>query len=337
LTHWPSTSGHFVVVTPGERDALWVKNPNNQPLAAILAPETSCSWGAEGSEKLAIAELVRRGAGGKRVGIIGSYGHNLHERLTAAGITPVDMGRAYTRLRLVKSAEELDWLRIGCALTDLGVEALVRHAADGVDEYDLSDAIERAYVPWGGLTQIHYTSATSMAAPDACVPSQIARRRTIRTGDALVTEIAASFWSYPGQVQRTIAVGAEPTPLFADLHACAEEALVAILKVLRPGAHVEQVLDAASSIDRAGFTICDDLLHGYGGGGYLPPILGTRERPSASVPDMRFEENMTIVVQPSVMTRDGRAGVQTGELFLVTADGPQRLHTTPTGFLRAAS
>ncbi len=40
---------------------------------------------------------------------------------------------------------------------------------------------------------------------------------------------------------------------------------------------------------------------------------------------------MTLVVQPNVVTADGRAGVQTGELLQVTADGPQRLHAFPQG------
>ena len=42
---------------------------------------------------------------------------------------------------------------------------------------------------------------------------------------------------------------------------------------------------------------------------------------------------MTLVVQPNVVTRDGRAGVQTGELLLVTEAGPQRLHAFPRGLL----
>jgi Xaa-Pro aminopeptidase len=336
LTGWPTSNGHFVIHTPGEQDALFVKNPNNAPLARILAPETAVSWGAEGSTKLAMQELAKRGAKGGRVGVIGSYGHSLHERLMKEGMEPVDMGAAYTRMRLVKSAEELDWLRIGCALTDLAVEALERHLAPGLTEHDLSDIIERAYVPFGGINQIHYTGVTSMREPDCCVPSQLARNRKVRAGDVAFTEIAVSFWSYPGQLQRTIALG-EPAPLFTELHAVADQAYAAIVGVLRAGAHVEEVLDAASCIARSGFTISDDLLHGYGGGGYLPPVLGTRERPSASVPDFTFAENMTIVVQPSVITKDGRAGVQTGELLLITKTGTERLHSAPEGFRRAAS
>jgi hypothetical protein len=41
---------------------------------------------------------------------------------------------------------------------------------------------------------------------------------------------------------------------------------------------------------------------------------------------------MTVVVQPNVATRDGRAGVQTGELLLVTPTGVERLHAMPRGF-----
>jgi Xaa-Pro dipeptidase len=335
LTGWPPGGGHYVVFTPGQTDALFVKNPNNAALARILAPKATVDWAAEGSTSLMIKELLKRGAKGKSVGIIGSYGHALHERFVAAGITPLDMGKAYTKERSIKSAEELEFLRIGCAMTDAAVEALERELKPGLTEYQLADVIERAYVPWGGLTQIHYTGVTSMADPSCCVPSQVARNRKVQAGDVVFTEIAASFWSYPGQLQRTISVAADPTPLYADLHAAAEEAFLGILKVMRAGTTMDEILDVASSIAAAGYTVCDDLVHGYVGG-YMQPILGTRERPSASVPNMTLAEGMTIVVQPSVMTKDAKAGVQTGELVLIKKDGIERLHKAPRGFRRSA-
>ena len=86
-------------------------------------------------------------------------------------------------------------------------------------------------------------------------------------------------------------------------------------------------------IEDAGFTIIDDLLHGYGGG-YFPPILGSRSRPAGPIPEEPFEAGMTVVVQPNVVTPDGRAGVQTGELVLITQCGIERLHSFPRGFGR---
>ena len=88
-------------------------------------------------------------------------------------------------------------------------------------------------------------------------------------------------------------------------------------------------------IEDAGFTTNDDIVHGYGGG-YLTPVLGSRSRPAGPIPDFAFVPGMMVVIQPNVITRDERAGVQTGELVLVTADGAQRMHNFPRGFRRVA-
>ena len=85
-------------------------------------------------------------------------------------------------------------------------------------------------------------------------------------------------------------------------------------------------------IGQAGFTAIDDLVHGFGGG-YLPPVIPAPGRRMAT-PDFILTAGMTVVVQPNVVTRDGRAGVQTGELLLVTERGPERLHTFPRGLQR---
>jgi Xaa-Pro aminopeptidase len=43
---------------------------------------------------------------------------------------------------------------------------------------------------------------------------------------------------------------------------------------------------------------------------------------------------MTLVVQPNVVTLDGSAGVQVGELVVVTDSGCERVHGAPREFLR---
>jgi hypothetical protein len=42
-----------------------------------------------------------------------------------------------------------------------------------------------------------------------------------------------------------------------------------------------------------------------------------------------------VVVQPNVVTRDHKAGVQVGELVRVTRTGFERLHTMKRGMFRA--
>ena len=72
---------------------------------------------------------------------------------------------------------------------------------------------------------------------------------------------------------------------------------------------------------------------GYGGG-YLPPVLGSASRPAGPLPDFNFAAGMTVVIQPNVIAPGRNAGVQTGELVLVTETGIQRLHHAERGFLR---
>ena len=146
-------------------------------------------------------------------------------------------------------------------------------------------------------------------------------------------EISAQFWEYPGQVLRSFTIGADPTPLYRELHATAEAAFDAVTSVICQGTTMQEIVDAAGVIEERGFTIYDDLLHGFGGG-YFPPVLGIRSRPAGPLPQMTLEENMTVVVQPNVISPKDNAGVQVGELIRVTQTGCERLHSVPRGFFR---
>jgi Xaa-Pro dipeptidase len=84
-----------------------------------------------------------------------------------------------------------------------------------------------------------------------------------------------------------------------------------------------------------GFVTVDDLVHGFGGG-YLAPVLSHRAPPTGPHAEP-LVEGMTVVVQPNVATPDLSAGVQTGELYEITADGARSLHAFPTGLLRGGA
>jgi Xaa-Pro dipeptidase len=332
LTRWPVTREALVVVSPGERDLLLVDFYNHVPNAARIATEADVRPAAPSGIGTAVEELRRRGAAGGRIGLIGPLTHRAHARLAEVGDV-VALDAEYTRLRLRKSPEEIEWLRTGCALTDDAVRALRDGARPGLDERELGALVEGAYLGRGGTTHIHYFAATSMAEPAMAVPAQWPSTRRLEAGDALTCEISASWWDHPGQLLRTFAVAAEPTPLYRALHAAADAALDAILAVLRPGATAADVVAAAQVIEDAGFTTRDDLLHGFVGG-YLPPVLGSPSRQLGPVPDFTFDAGMTVVVQPNVVTRDETAGVQTGELVLIAPGGPERLHRVERGMLR---
>ena len=282
LTQWPVTAEAVGVLTPGARDALFVQYVNHAPQARILADKAEVAWGGESSIAAAIEVLTKRGARENRVATLGPITADQHAALSAKFGKLKSLNRDYVRLRQVKSAEELDWLRIGAHFSDLGMAALRDGLKAGLNERELGDLVERAYVAQGAINVIHYIGATSMNAPDLGVPRQFPRMRRVQAGDAVVAEITAAFWDHPGQVLRSFALG-EPSKLYRDLHAAADAAFDAIASVLKAGATPAQVIEASGAIEEAGFTIIDDLLHGYGGG-YLPPILGCKSRPAGPVP-----------------------------------------------------
>ena len=331
VTGWPGTVEAFVVFSPGVPMTMHVEWFNHFPLAKKLARGVEVRWGEHQGVQKTITELKRRGA--RRVGLVGPLLARKQRELEKE-FTLVECDADYVRLRLVKSEEEIDWLRIGAAFSDAGFDSLLKDIRPGMTERELGNLVERAYVGEGGTTFIHYIGVTSMKEPRIFVPPQFHSSRKVQAGDVVFCELSGSFWDYSGQVLRTFSVGAAPTPLYRALHETAEAAFDAVTGVIRQGTTMEQILEAASVIEERGFTVCDDLMHGFGGG-YFPPILGTRSRPAGAVPAMTLEENMTVVVQPNVIARDVTAGVQVGELVRVTKSGFERLHRAPRGFFTA--
>jgi Xaa-Pro aminopeptidase len=332
LTQWPVLTEAAGVHTPGRRDCLYIQYHNHVAQARRLA-EAQVEWGGQSAIAGAIGELERRGAQRDRVGVIGPMGFRAHAALGDRFGKIKDLNPAYVRLRLVKSEEELNWFRIGAFYSDLGIAALARELRPGFTERELGGIIESAWLPYGGTTVIHFLGATPMEAPELSVPAQYPSTRRVAAGDIVTTEISGNFWDHSGQVLRSFAVAREPTQLYRDLHAAADAAFAAIFAAVRPGAKPADLVAASRVIEAAGFTTDDDIVHGYGGG-YLPPVLGSESRPAGPIPDFALKPGMMMVIQPNVITRDGKAGVQTGELVVVTETGARSMHDFRRGFIR---
>jgi Xaa-Pro dipeptidase len=335
LTEWPVTREAHVLVTRGEQDVLLVSFYNHVPEARRRATAADVRFAGD-DPAAGLVELLRaRGAEGRPVGLVGPLPYDQHAVL-AEGRRVVDLSRAHTRLRLHKSDEEVRALRHAAALTDAAAAALLDSPLVGCTEHELTARLEQAYVSRGGMHHIHYLGITPMAAPDRSVPAQWPSARQVARGDLLTFELSAAVApEYSGQLLRTATVAEEPSAQVQRLHDVAEAALAAVAERLRPGVHAEELVEAAGVIEDAGFTTVDDLVHGFGGG-YLPPVLGSRSRAIRPTPDVTLQAGMTLVVQPNVATPDGRLGVQTGELLLVTEHGAERLHTFPRGMVRVA-
>jgi len=322
LTDWPGgREGYLFFPAIGE-PVLLVQLFNHVPMARRVSRIADTRFGTLRSHEQ-IADLCRGVRG--RVALIGTipYQHMAYWRAQFPGIEWADLGRRFSEMLALKSGEELERIRTACALTDASMERLEAGLKPGLRECDLPALIEPAYLERGGQAGIHYFASMPMREPDVCVPSQYPSMRAIARGDVLITEISGAYWGYSGQVHRTYFVAEPPTPAWQALHDVAVEAYLRIEAVVKDGATVGDVLDAAEYIHERGYSIYDDLLHGAN---QLPPIVRTRRTDNHAAEDFVFREDMVVVIQPNVITPDERMGLQFGEAVRVTRTGTERLH-----------
>jgi Xaa-Pro dipeptidase len=335
LSNFP-VSREAMLVFPAEGEpTLFVQYYNHVPNARHVAALSDVCWGGPETTTAVADNLRERGRDTQRLGVAGMIPMQrfaaLQQALPAA--TFIDFTKPLLQLRLVKSEEELACTRQGAAFSDLAIAALAQQVRPGITEYELAAIVEGAYLGRGSKTHIHYMATTPMHHPQVCVPAQRLSNRVLEKGDVLITEISAMYHGYPGQIHRPFAIGAPPTPDYQRLYKVAVEAFSRIANLLRDGTTSEEIVEAGEYIHTAGYTICDGLLHGFGPG-TIYPSLRTRRTSARPPQPFIFRENMTVVIQPNVVTEDERMGVQVGELVRVTRTGIESLHHSPMRFLQ---
>jgi len=340
---------HCYLVVPRDEStetALYTGLTNHVPNAREVSDVPLVEWGGYEPARTVAARLRDLGTARGRVGLVGinakfsmgmPYPHYLQLREELADLELVDVTAPFQRLRIVKSEEEIEWLRKAAALTDQAILAVAEGARPGMTDVELVALGESAYRPAGGLPRIMFLRSMAMDEPNGCLPAQNPSRRRLGGNDVIITEFSASYWGYTGQIQRPIFVGAEPTPEWRRMFDVALEAYRSLEQAVRTGSSEADAIRAAEPISEAGYAIYDDLIHGYGVD-IMPPLID-REQLGRPPRDggATFERNMAIVIQPNPITPDERMGLQLGGLTVVRDDGAESLHAVPLEPLIAAA
>jgi len=338
---------HCYLVVPRDpalEPALYTGLTNHVPNARQVSDVPVIAWGGYDPGATVVTRLREVGLTRGRLGLVGvnatfgmgmPYAHLVTLHTGLPELAPVDVTREFARLRSVKSAEEIAWLRRAAALTDRSIEALRAEARPGMPEYALLDVIEHAYRGAGGQPHIAFLRSMPMDAPNGCLPAQNPSDRRLAEGDVIITEISASWWGYSGQIHRPVFIGREPTAAWQAMFDAAREAYDRIAEAIRPGACEGDVIRAASVLGERGYDIYDDLIHGYGVDIH-PPLVDRScsaywpwSEANPAPEGRRFERDMAIVIQPNPITPDERMGLQLGALTVVTDEGAACLHGVP--------
>ena len=218
---------------------LWVDGPEATPaedLRAVLA-EQGCQGRRLGVEYEAYGLTARNGL-----------------RLQAAldGFCDLaDASELISRLRVVKSAAEIVYLRRAAELADRALEAARPLVRPGAFEGDILAAMHGAIFAGGG----DYPGNEFIigSGPGALLCRYYTGRRHLDAQDQLTLEWAGVERHYHAAMMRTLRVGAAP-PRQVEMHQVARDALLAVEDGLRPGRPLGEAFDAhARTLDAAGY------------------------------------------------------------------------------------
>lgn len=305
---------------------------NHQPCAKAQSIVEDVRWYGPTPMPTLVEEIRKRGWSKGKIGLVSmrsmAYGNVMELQRHLPEAEFVEFGPQFGKIRRVRSAEELVYLRRSGYLTDLACEALEHNLRAGLTEQDVLAIVYKAYLKNGGDPGIHFIATTNMDNPDRFVPWQRQTSRVLETGSVVITELTVSYWGYATQIHRPFAIAKEPSPTYRKLFDAAYECYESVRKICKPGTTSEQIIAATSVIETNGFTSYDSVFHGEAG---KSPELGTK---SAAHPleNWTLEENMVHVIQPNPITKDFTAGLQLGAAVVVKAGGGESLHNYPFKF-----
>lgn len=226
------------------------------------------------------AELLRDhldslGLRGKRLGVEWeAYGLTARngQRLAAAldGFASLaDASELVSRLRAIKSAAELAFVRGAAEHADAALAEAERLALPGAFEGDILAAMHGAIYRRGGDDPANEFIIGS--GPNALLCRYHSGRRHLDARDQLTLEFAGVERHYHACLMRTLPIG-ETDPLLLAMREVAREALHASESALRPGATLGAAFDAhARVLDAAGHRAHRLNACGYGLGATFAP------------------------------------------------------------------
>jgi Xaa-Pro dipeptidase len=162
-----------------------------------------------------------------------------------------DASDLVSRLRLVKSPQEIAYVREAAKLADLALDEAHRLTKPGADEGEILAAMQSVIIRNGGDDPANEFILGS--GPDALLCRYKTGRRKLDAQDQLTIEFAGVYRHYHSCLMRTIPIG-QPPARQVEMHKAAVDALEACKAALRPGRPIGEVFDAhARVLDAAGY------------------------------------------------------------------------------------
>ena len=233
-----------------------------------------------------------------------------------------DQSELITKLRVIKSDEELVYVKKAAELADRALDEAWKYTKAGASEAKILAEMQRVVLEGGGDYPANEYIIGS--GNNALLCRYQAEKRNLSDTDQLSLEWAGTYKHYHSAMFRTIPVGI-PDTKHKKMHEACVEALSNCVNTLVPGKTAGDVFDThAKTFDDLGFNKARMNACGYSlGSTFAPnwmdwPMLYTGN-PYKIVPGNVFFMHMIL------MDSESNLAMNLGETYLVTENGNERL------------
>ncbi len=233
-----------------------------------------------------------------------------------------DTSNLITKLRVVKSKEEIVYVRKAAELADKALDEVWKYAKAGVSESKILAEMNRVIFEGGGDYPANEFIIGS--GKNALLCRYQAEKQILNNPDQLTIEWAGTYRHYHSAMFRTIPIG-KANPEHYKMHEACVEALKNCENKLKPGNKVGEIFDVhAKTFDHLGFNKARMNACGYS--------LGATFSPNWMDWPMLYTDN-PYVIQPGnvffmhmiLMDSENNLAMNLGETYLVTKNGNERL------------
>ena len=233
-----------------------------------------------------------------------------------------DKSELITKLRVVKSEEEIIYVKKAAELADKALEEVWKHARAGVSESKILAEMNKVIFEGGGDYPANEFIIGSGS--NALLCRYQAEKKILSNPDQLSIEWAGTYRHYHSAMFRTIPIG-KADPSNYKMHEACVETLKNCENLLKPGNTVGEIFDIhAKTFDDLGYNKARMNACGYSlGSTFSPnwmdwPMLYTGN-PYVIEPGNIFFMHMIL------MDSEKNLAMNLGETYIVTKDGNERL------------
>jgi Xaa-Pro dipeptidase len=161
----------------------------------------------------------------------------------------VDASDHVGHVRMVKTPQELEWMRMACHAADRTLEAGFSRLHTGMTEAELSELLTAEMRRLGG----GQTFTGVLYGERAALPHGNPGERCLKAGEVILVDMGCTEHGYWSDITRTVFYG-EPSPRQREIYDTVLRANRAAFEAVRPGATCESVDEAARKvIEDAGY------------------------------------------------------------------------------------